>query len=201
MAASTWAQISEVPYAENMGPLYDVSTVNGSFAKQYQSIRDVDFRNMPLEPGGRGFPLKNGKYERQDQNQFDSIELDSIFYLDSPGSSVETYALVVFYCVTGGGSATSSGIAQVYERLDVGQRITWVADARSGSKSGYFLFDRKGKVLVIRSAHHIPGDAHCCISAVDVVTFAWKGTHFEKTSVRTKLSEYGRRAGKKLPHP
>jgi hypothetical protein len=40
------------------------------------------------------------------------------------------------------------------------------------------------------------GDAHCCISAVDVVMFRWDGSHLAQTEIRT---EYIKHEGKTIP--
>jgi len=53
--------------------------------------------------------------------------------------------------------------------------------------------------LVIRSAHYIPGDAHCCVSAMDIVTFKWDGTRLVQSDIQTELSAYGKREGKIRP--
>jgi len=128
---------------------------------------------------------------------FESVELTAIYYL------VSSYALVLYHDIQGGGSSTNSGIAQLFTlsegRLALIQTIRWDTDVtRSESNPKLYSLDAATNNLVIRSSHYIPGDAHCCISAVDVVTFAWKDTHFEKIAVDTELSEEGKRQGKAL---
>jgi hypothetical protein len=61
------------------------------------------------------------------------------------------------------------------------------------------FYEAKSKTLVIHSAHYIPGDAHCCVSAMDVVTFRWNGAQFVQSDLRTELSDYGKKQGKTLP--
>jgi len=60
-------------------------------------------------------------------------------------------------------------------------------------------FDAAKNELVIRSAHYVPGDAHCCVSAMDVVTLRWDGVRFVPVGIQTELSDYGKEAGKTLP--
>jgi hypothetical protein len=60
-------------------------------------------------------------------------------------------------------------------------------------------YDEGTGTLVVRTAHYMPGDAHCCVSAADAVTLKWDGTRFVQTSSKTELSEYGKREGKRLP--
>ena len=77
------------------------------------------------------------------------------------------------------------------------QEIGWDTHFQAGQPTE--SFDPGTKTLVIRSAHCIPGDAHCCVSAVDVVTFRWDGNRFVPTGIQTELSEYGKSMGKTLP--
>jgi hypothetical protein len=81
--------------------------------------------------------------------------------------------------------------------LRVVQEIGWDTHFQAGQPTE--SFDANTNTLVIRSAHYIPGDAHCCVSAMDVVTFRWDGTRFVQAGIQTELSEYGKREGKTLP--
>jgi hypothetical protein len=60
-------------------------------------------------------------------------------------------------------------------------------------------FDPIQNTLIARTAHYIPGDARCCVSAVDVITLRWDGTRFVQTDLKTELSRYGKDQGKILP--
>jgi hypothetical protein len=60
-------------------------------------------------------------------------------------------------------------------------------------------FDTRTNTLLIRTAHYSPGDAHCCISAMDVITLQWDGTRFAQKDFKTELSDYGKAEGKTLP--
>lgn len=186
------AQSSGLPYAYSYGPLYSIKSVDVSQPSLARGIRDVDFRNMwAFEPGD--IPLKNGRYEHEDREKafFESTGLSSIYYLS------QLYALVLYQDTQGGGSTNSTGVAQVFRqsnrKLTLLQRIRWDADARGKKHSKLFTFDPKTRTLVVRSSHYMPGDAHCCISAVDVVTFRWNGTRFGQSDVRSELTEYGER--------
>jgi len=59
-------------------------------------------------------------------------------------------------------------------------------------------FDPGTKTVVVRTAHYIPGDAHCCVSGMDVITSRWDGKHFLQREFKTELSEYGKAQGKTL---
>ena len=82
-------------------------------------------------------------------------------------------------------------------RLCVVQEIDWDTHFQAGQPTD--SFDPSTNTLVIRSAHYIPGDAHCCVSAMDVVTLRWDGTQFAPAPIQTELSEYGKTQGKTLP--
>jgi hypothetical protein len=192
------AQTSHVPYEKYGGPLFSLTPVKVSRPSGARSIRDVDFRNFDMPLRDETARLKDGKYENELNGVFESVELRAVYYLD------KSCALAVFDLVTGGGSSTSSMSAQLF-RLSSGkltevQEVSWDIDAaRSETPSRAYSFDESTKSLTVRASHYTPGDAHCCISAVDVAAFVWKGDHFEQASVTTELSAYGTAHGKVLP--
>ena len=59
----------------------------------------------------------------------------------------------------------------------------------------FVTFDQSNNTLVIRSADYVPDDAHCCVSAMDVVTFHWDGAASVQANLRTELSENGKKQG------
>jgi hypothetical protein len=77
------------------------------------------------------------------------------------------------------------------------QEIGWDTHFQAGQPT--VLFDASASTLVIRSAHYLPGDARCCVSAMDVVTFRWNGTRFAQSGIQTEPSEYAKRERKALP--
>ena len=82
------------------------------------------------------------------------------------------------------------------ERLRIVQEIG--ADLHYGGPFFAHPFNASTKTLVIHSAHYLPGDAHCCVSAMDVITLKWNGSRFVQTSFATELTDSGKREGKKL---
>jgi hypothetical protein len=114
---------------------------------------------------------------------------------------MEDSAIVLYSWFAAGGSSSQGGIAEVFtvsgSHLRALQKIGWDTHFHAGEPTD--SFDPKTKTLVIRSAHYMPGDANCCISAMDVVTFGWDGTRFVESGVQTELSEYGKSEGKVLP--
>jgi hypothetical protein len=93
-------------------------------------------------------------------------------------------------------------VAQIYElkdhQLKVRQQLGWDEHFHTIKKKEYVVFNDKVRTLTVRSAHYLPGDAHCCISAADVVTLQWDGGRFIKKTVWVELSEYGVESKKKL---
>jgi hypothetical protein len=169
-------------------------------------MRQVDFKNLALnvfwkDQKPQRFRLKNGKCAVDFHPGHTSIDLAAIHYLSSIESSPQ-YALALYEEDDVSGSSNQEGIAQVFElsdeRLRVTQQIEW--DLHYGGPYGRLdSFDEKNGTVIIRSAHYLPGDGHCCVSAVDVVTLRWDGTRFIQTSLRTELSGHGKSEGKKLP--
>jgi hypothetical protein len=147
--------------------------------------------------------VTNGHYQRDSFGDHYSEEVESIYYLGDPEPPGGGSALVLYSWFSVGGSTSQGGIAKVFTasngRLRSIQEINWDTHFDAGRPTE--SFDPATSTLVIRSAHYIPGDAHCCVSAVDIVIFRWNGAHFVKSGIRTELSEYGRREGKTLPNP
>ena len=167
----------------------------------------MDFRNFRLHlyaQAGKStvvFSLKNGHYNHDEPLEHWSFDLDSVYYL-STSSSKGGSAVVLYTWFSAGGSSSQGGTAEVFTVSDGHLRsvlkIDWDTHFDAGQPTD--SFDPGTNTLVIRSAHYIPGDAHCCVSAMDIVTFLWNGTRFVQAHVQTELSEYGRRDGKTLPH-
>jgi hypothetical protein len=206
---SAFGQTSDVPYAQDSdgpGPTFTDEPVNGSYAGSFSSIRNTNFRHFKFlrfdkagKPSG-GYSLKSGHDRQNDGRGYSSTDLDSIHYL--PASSVPgESALVLLSWFAAFDSSSSGRIAEVFTlsggRLRVVQEINWDTHFQAGMPTE--SFDASTNTLVIRSVHYIPGDAHCCVSAMDVVSFQWDGTRFIQTGIRTELSEYGRKEGRSLP--
>jgi hypothetical protein len=185
------SQVSPIPYGEGYGPTYWNELLPVSYSHRYLSMRQVDFRNLGL---------RNGHYEKKGRGVFESRDLDSVEYLSPPTADPE-YALVQYSEFSAGGSSSQDIIAKLFRlshhHLEVAQEIGW--DTHFHPVGPYEFFDPKTKILTIRTSHYLPGDAHCCVSATDVVTFQWNGTHFIQKAVSTELSEYGKSEGTVLP--
>ncbi len=192
LLVSAFGQTSPVPYApgsDGPGPTFGSENINFSYPGVYSSIRKVEFRKL------------DKPYKKSGPDDHYSEKLNSIHYLDGSSSSKGGSALVLYSWSDAGGSSSQGRFANVFtvsgSRLRTVQRIDWDVHFSGGQPTS--SFDPSTNTLVIRSSHYIPGDAHCCISAMDVVTFRWDGSHFVQSSLQTELSEYGKSEGKILP--
>jgi hypothetical protein len=200
------SQAPSVPYAQFFGPDFDNVHVDHSYPAPYPSIRKVDFRNWKLvvyDQSGKQdsvLLLKNGSHKWKEKGgEVDEAKLEEVAYLTPAGTDPE-YALVIFHWMSVAGASNTDGYAQVFKLTDqalrVIQQLRWNEQFETKEK---YSFDAKTNALVARSAHYLPGDAHCCISAMDVFTLRWNGSAFVQTAVTTELSDYGKREGKTLP--
>ena len=210
LVASAFGQISQVPYSpdgDGHGPTFTSENVDLSYPGSYSSIRKVDFQNFKFtafdqagKPAG-SFSLRKGHYTHDEPTGHFSMELDSIYYLSTLPLPKGGSALVLYSWFSAGGSSSQGRTAQVFTvsdgHLRSVQRIDWDTHFQAAQPTD--SFDPITNTLAIRSAHYIPGDAHCCISAMDIVTFRWDGARFVQSSIQTELSEYGKREGKTLP--
>jgi hypothetical protein len=200
LACRVFGQTSQVPYDPTNGhPTFTNTGIQHLYPGVYSSIRKIDFRNFTFQTvdnaGQTGwFSLRNGSYKHDAPHDHSSVQLESVHYLKNSAPSGNGSALVLLSWFAGGGSSSQGGIAQVYtllhSRLRAVQEMGW--DTHFDTKEATDSFDPATGTLVIRTAHYIPGDAHCCVSAMDVVSLRWNGMRFVQTSVKTELSEYGK---------
>jgi hypothetical protein len=203
IASGTSRQLKSQAPQDN-GATLSVRELNYIYTASYPSLKKIDFRNFSIHFGGNpaGVALKRGKYTDNDLHNllFYEVGLDEVHYLMPPNGSGAEYVLLLLYENDGGGVFNHEGIIQVLEwsnqQLRIVQEIR-VDENHDGAHPNHPFNDRT-KTLVLYSAHHLPGDAHCCVSAVDVLTFKWNGSRFVQTSIGTELTESGRLEGKKL---
>jgi len=207
LSRSLLAQAPSVPYAQFFGPDFDSVHVDHGYPNTAQSIQKVDFRNMRLivfDQSGKTdtvMQFKNGGRKWKEKGgEADEARIEEVDYLTAPGASGAEYALVVFHWLSIAEAANADGYAQVFRlanhELRVIQQLRWNEQFETKEK---YTFDAATKTLTARSAHYLTGDAHCCISAMDVFTFQWKDGAFVQTGVKTELSDYGKKEGKTLP--
>lgn len=198
-------QPSGVPYDQDFGPPFETTALNYRYLGSYDRMKDIDFRNVTAhifyDQGKSEFTarLSNGSFEGRLKIGLDSVNLDAVHQLPAASPNTE-YELVLLTWFSARGSSDTSGIAQVFElrdhRLTIKQQMNW--DEHFEPDGPYVLFDEQSRTLTFRAAHYLPGDSHCCVSAVDVVTMRWNGIHFARIALRTELSKYGKRIGKRI---
>lgn len=194
-----------VPYDGDPGPLFFESKLNSPYPGSYANIESVDFREHTLTILGKDkhvlsrARLKDGRYEHRHRTWYETVKLDSVYYLPAQNPDRQA-ALVLYTWFSVSGSSGTEGIAEVYaleaQQLKLVQQLSW--DEHFETDGRYASFDEKLQTLTVRSAHYLPGDSDCCVSAMDIVTLRWDGELFAKRSVRVELSTYGKANGKKL---
>ena len=203
ISCSLFGQAPSVPYAQFFGPDLDNIRVDHTYPTTAQSIQKVDFRNMHLvvfdQAGKTETVLKfgNGSRKWKEKNgDANEAKIEEVDYL----TAADDYALVVFHWLSIAEASNTDGYAQVFRlanhELRAVQQLRWNEQFETKEK---YAFDAAAKTLTVRSAHYLTGDAHCCISAMDVFTLQWKDGAFVQTGVKTELSDYGKKEGKKLP--
>jgi len=203
IAGSLLSQAPTVPYAQFFGPDFDNVHVDHGYPNTASSIQKVDFRNMRLivfDQSGKTdtvLPFKNGRRKWKEKNgEADEAKIEEVDYL----APADEYALVVFHWLSIAEASNTDGYAQVFRlanhELRVIQQLRWNEQFETKEK---YSFDAATKTLTARSAHYLTGDAHCCISAMDIFTLQWKDGALIQTGVKTELSDYGKKEGKKLP--
>ena len=166
LLAGAFGQVSQVPYAtygDGTGPTFTSENASLSLPGSYTSIRKVNFRKLTAIAS-----VKNRHVKDSDPDDHYSERSGSVFYLDgSSSSSTGGSALVLSYWSDAGGSSSQAEIAQVFTvsdgHLRSVQSIRW--DTHFQTDQPTKSYDPNTSTLVIRSAHYIPGDAHCCVSA------------------------------------
>lgn len=203
---SLFAQSPTVPYAQFFGPDFDNVHVDHGYPNTTQSIEKVDFRNMRLivfDPSGKTdtvLQFKNGGRKWKEKGgEADEARIEEVDSLPA-GTGGAQFALVVFHWLSIAEAANADGYAQVFRLVNhdlrVVQQLRWNEQFETKEK---YSFDAATKTLTARSVHYLTGDAHCCISAMDIFTLQWKDGAFVQTGVKTELSDYGKREGKTLP--
>jgi hypothetical protein len=190
---------SSVPYGD-IGPTFDISDVQFIYPTAYRALRSIEFHDFVIHLGGdpKGVRLKDGKYIERDLT-YQETDLKEVHYLTPTNSPVE-YALLLLDDLSAGGSSSEALVAQVLElsnqKLRVVQEIS--ADEHYGGPFFPHPFNEATQTLVMHSAHYQKGDAHCCVSAMDVITYKWNGSRFIQTSIDTDLTDNGKREAKRL---
>jgi hypothetical protein len=159
----------------------EVVTSNHVHTTTTESLRRMDFRNLQFrifDEDGKSMiaaKLRNGEYERTDENGSDCLGLDWVRFV---GEHSE-FAIVSLDWVTIGGSSSPIGVIQVFT-LREGHPVV-VQQIRS-NKRGCGTSSALGThpiLLTVTGAH---GWEHCCPKTLDVIEFLWVGGSFKRKS-------------------
>ena len=150
------------------------------YKQTMKSLRTVDFRNFQIHVFDARksiliAKLRNGKYESNwaSAHGSDWLRLNSVDFL---GNHSE-FGVVSLSWVTTGASASAFGLVQVFTLREghpvVVQQILF--NARGCGTSASIRKNVGG--LTVRGVH---GWEHCCPNTLDVLTFSWTGSSFER---------------------
>jgi hypothetical protein len=198
-------QTHGVPYSRDFGPGFHALAPEFPYLGSFENIAEVNFYNKTVTMFDEDkhvlskARLRNGWYEHRDKFLYETVKLDSVHYLPSQDATRQ-FALVLYTWFAAGGSSSTDGLAEVYaleaHQLKLVQQFSW--DEHFETDNQYASFDKRSQSLTVRSGHYLPGDAHCCVSANDVVTLGWNGQRLVKKSLRVELTTYGRKNAKRL---
>jgi hypothetical protein len=194
-------EINPQPYGgEVSGPGYSILRPDFTYNKEFASSAEIDFRNFVLhtfDEKGRHFicgQLKGGYWEARDRFGLETLRWRRSFPLSSE-SGLPEYVLVVFDEWGASGSSDGDGYAQVWrlqdKKLTIVQQIQF--NTHFGEEKPAFAFKKQFEMLTVRASHYLPGDSHCCISAVDDLTFRWEDGLFKLVKRETKPNHIGAR--------
>jgi len=171
-------------------PAVYVTFVNHGFGGFGNSIRKIDFADLPYMIPGKGdsndgdlFLLRNGKFERRWDFGMREITLKQTYYFRS-GIAGPQRALVLLSDLGVGGSSSDIGILSLFQ-LDSGVlTITQQFQYDEQATGTGVEFNPGAGILIIRARSN-DFSPHCCPKSLDAVTFQWTGKQFEEESHRT----------------
>ena len=182
--------VSPLPYGEKAH--YEISRPEFVYPGRYQSLAGADVKNFVIHSFERKRhlicgKLKAGYWESHEDLALNSLRLINSYPLPSSDPKLE-FLLVIFEYNGVSGSSDSSGIAQVWKldegELNIHQQIEY--NTHFGGAGAYQKFSPEDQRLAVRASHYLPGDAHCCISAYDELTFRWTGSEYGLARIETK---------------
>jgi hypothetical protein len=160
-------------------PNVDISAPDRPLDVEADHACAVNFRNVRVPVGSADFNvlLKDGTYEEKDGTTTQDVNLDHVFCFNQ--GTTEEHALVVLNWTGCGASCNSTGIVQLFavraKRPVITQEFTFDSDALgAGTK-----FDENSLTLTI-TGRSDDESAHCCPESLDVVTYRWQGSKFER---------------------
>jgi hypothetical protein len=175
------------------------------FNRTFEKLRGIDFRNLTFPDfaflNRKWLKFRDGEFTEIGEHGRSELWIREIHYLPKSKDGVDR-AVILIDGTSVGGSSSNSGYVLVLELrngvLQISQMIHADTDVLRGEDDPRsMVFSSKNGRLVVKSSHYEPGDAHCCISSIDVVSFRWTGMKFEQVSVKKVPSSYGLQKSKK----
>ncbi|MBN8729568.1 MAG: hypothetical protein J0L64_03440 [Acidobacteria bacterium] len=196
-AFGLWGQAAELPYAEFAGPSFSVHELaermpGGCEQGARPRFGDLSYPLGEDEPGSDGrVALSGGRMSRSEGaagERLGNLTVRLASAHDLPGGGGRTrFWLVVLHVESVGGSTSTNYQAQVMRCragvLEEVQRVVWEARVPEGRAAPVVAGDGG---LRFTTSHYLPGDAHCCVSAVDEVSLRWEGRRYGKARVRSR---------------
>lgn len=197
-ALSGWGQdIQEVnpkPYDKTFGRGYTVAKSEFIYPQELSSIAGIDYKNYVLhtfDSKGKHWTcgqLRDGFWEGiKGGPLMATLTWRNTFALGDETVS-RSYALVIFDYFSGVGFRDKDLYAQIWElhgkQLKIIQQLRFNIHLLEGEDS--YSYDAAQKVLTAHATHYFPGEAHCCASASDELTYRWSDNEFRLTKKETK---------------
>ena len=188
-----------LPYESSRGASYhQTDSISARYGRCAEGKRP-DFPNMTFSLFEDPVKLVKGrmsKTETEDGHFLGSVSVDLVSVHPLPhGDGRERYWLVLLFVESVGGSTSQSYTAQVFRcgngELRVVQQIAW--DARTSPRKSPVSIDLQTGDLRFATSHYQPGDAHCCVSAQDEVSYDWRGGRYRLEKVVARRLQDGER--------
>lgn len=182
---------------------------NFVYSQELATISDINFKRMVLHTfDQKGKHLTcgqrhDGRWESIDEKDYvwEALTLRHAYVLPSRNSETQ-FVLVIFDYWVAAGSSDTATYAQIWKLESKQLRIVEQIDVNTHfdtPDSKYFFFDPDRQILWMLSSDFLPGDAVCCLSAYDELTIDWTGSQFELKKRATRLTDFGKEHGAKLP--
>jgi hypothetical protein len=164
--------------------LCSVKEVNYGYADRYESIRDVDFKNLTfyiLDGAGKILSVKfrEGKFHKEEHNCYATAQLEGVDYVGS-GAIGQERAVVRFSYGGACASSCESAFIQVFELKEHGLVLTQIIEFGNRGEKAVWFDARKGALRII--AIH-PCDDNAWPFKLEI-QFRWDDRRFRQTSLK-----------------
>jgi hypothetical protein len=156
--------------------------------QQIRNIHDIDFKNFtyadaPCAGEGEPITVKNGVYERDQEDDKVYFEIRGVVFGDLTGDGVDE-AVVRTLCNTGGTGQFTDALVYTLR----GGKPTVIGELGIGDRADGGLYDvriRDGVLYADRFGHG-EGSGACCPEYIETSAFRWNGKTFAETGKATQ---------------